>query len=103
MIHYSCDICGRTLNAEAERRYVVKMEVRPTPATHDDPVDTHSVDDMDPLEILEQLILDDAPETPIVQDEPCCLKYDLCCDCQKKFLSDPLGRKARFKIHFSAN
>lgn len=103
MVHYSCDLCGRSLNPETQRRFEVRLEIRPMSGETTCDLELDRIDDVDPLELLEQLIVAEIPETPAHPASPSCLKYDLCCDCHKKFLADPLGRKSHANIHFSAN
>lgn len=105
MVHYSCDLCGRSLNPEADRRYEVRLEIWPKLACcdHGSFADHAIDDDMDPLEIIEQIIESEGPEAIEEPVSPTCLKYDLCEDCHKKFIADPLGRKPLSNIHFSAN
>lgn len=103
MIHYSCDLCGRSLNPEAERRYEVRLEIRPMHSAPEFGSELDRIDDMDPLEILEQIIESEEPESFVEPSSPSILKYDLCSDCHKKFVADPLGRKSHSNIHFSAN
>ena len=103
MIHYSCDLCGRSLNPEAERRFEVRLEIRPMQCDAPYVSDVDRLDDIDPLELLEQIIISEEPESFEKPASPSCQKYDLCCDCHKKFAADPLGRKSHPNIHFSAN
>jgi hypothetical protein len=91
------------MNPEAERRYEVRLEIRPIQTAATFGADLDRIDDIDPLELLEQII---ESEEPLCFDNPAspsCMKYDLCCECHKKFLADPLGRKSHSNIHFSAN
>ena len=60
-------------------------------------------DHMDALsEMLDECEADDSP----ADDAPPTYKrvqYDLCPECQKRFLRDPLGKEASQKFHFSEN
>lgn len=100
MIHYSCDLCGTSLN-NSDQRYVLKMDLHPavSPASDDD---TSDVDHLEQLgEMLEEL--DDFDD---LGDEESCreMRFDLCPECRKKFLKDPLGRESLLKqLDFSAN
>ncbi len=101
MLHYSCDLCGKELAPGTDRRYVVKLEVfaaqEPAELTEDDL-------DADRMEELSQ-ILREIEENGYAADElpPNYkqLRYDLCPDCHKKFLRDPLGKEHKFD--FSEN
>lgn len=102
MIHYSCDLCKRPLDPEDDLRYVVKLEVYAAcdPMEMDD-----ADDDRDNLqeihEILEQM--DDAADPRIGDDVYQQLRFDLCPECRKKFLKNPLGRKSTEQFDFSKN
>ena len=102
MIHYSCDLCKRPLDPEDDLRYVVKLEVYAAcdPMELDD-----TADDRDNLqeihEILEQI--DDAADPRIGDDVYQQLRFDLCPECRKKFLKNPLGRKSSEQFDFSKN
>ena len=103
MLHFSCDICGKDLTADAAPRFVVKMEA--FAAT--DPAQLTDEDmDADHIEEMAQLLnaiedgLEDAPELlPTCQK----LRFDLCPECYRKFVKDPLGRDAANRFDFSKN
>ena len=80
-------------------RYVVKMEIF---AAYD-PVEPE--DDEDHLADLDEIIeqLDDLSSDAIGEDISKHLRFDLCPECRKKFLANPLGRKASEKFNFSQN
>lgn len=102
MIHFTCDRCKRALRLSDDLRYVVKMEIYAAM----DPVDADQVeDDRDHLlevhEILErshdegdECISDD------VYQKRC---YDLCPDCHRMFVQNPLGHKTTPQFGFSHN
>ena len=101
MLHFSCDLCGKELEPELDRRYVVKMEVYaahdPNELMEDDLDDDH----LEALgEILEQ-IEETGAESEIAPAYKQ-LRYDLCPECHKKFLRDPLNKDAA-KFDFSEN
>ena len=102
MINYSCDLCKRPLDPEEELRYVVKIDIHMALNTLDldspEP-DTDHLDDLD--EIIEQL--DDLSDDAISEDIRQRLRFDLCPECRKKFLANPLGRKKLEKFNFSQN
>lgn len=100
MIHYSCDLCQRKLDPESDVRYVVNLEVYPAMEPRD--VDD-SADDRDNLQEINEILvqLDDFAE-----DDPCAthqLHFDLCAECRKRFVKDPLGRDALKQFDFSEN
>ena len=101
MIHYACDRCGRALDPEEDLRYVVKMEIY---AAMDQFCVEGSDDDRDHLleihEILEQV--HDADDG-IGEDVYRKVRLDLCCECHRKFIKDPLGREPVAQFGFSQN
>lgn len=103
MIHYVCDVCKNTLDPEHDLRYVVRMEVYA--AISDSP---GSIDgDRDHLEEIHDVLerLDDLgpSEAPLGEDVYQQLRFDLCSECRKKFLRDPLGRRLIGQLDFSKN
>jgi hypothetical protein len=103
MLHITCDLCGKELLPGDDHRYVVKLEVF---AAHDPREITEADLDEDHMEAVSQLLRDmeenetDEPEmAPTYQK----FRYDLCPDCQKKFVRDPLGKEAAQKFDFSEN
>jgi hypothetical protein len=103
MLHVTCDLCGKGLCPGNDQRYVVKIEVF---AAHDPAKITEADLDDDHMEALSELLRDmedndDQAELP----EPAYknFRYDLCPECHKKFLRDPLGKESAQKFHFSKN
>ncbi len=92
MIHFSCDRCKRTIDAEDELRYVVRIEVE---AVMDPMNEQEALDDRDHLmeidEILERVDAADCPE--IGDDVYQKRRFDLCPQCFRKFTQNPLGRE----------
>jgi len=101
MLHFSCDLCGKELLPELDRRYVVKMEVYAARDPHEmneGDLDQDSLDDLN--EVLEQI--EDGEESENLTPAYKQIRYDLCPDCHKKFLRDPLHKEAA-KFDFSEN
>lgn len=101
MRHFSCDLCGKDLTGDSKSRYVLRMEV--FPAT--DPRELTPADlDQDHIDAMAEL-LHEIEHGEDVALAPTCrsLEYDLCNDCQRKFLADPLGRESSRKFRFSKN
>ncbi len=101
MIHYSCDLCGKNLTSD-DLRFVVKVDVHAAlvPLTPEE-VDT-DVDHLEELsDMLDQL---DEDDTPTTLDGPHEICHDLCPECCRKFLKDPLGRETGLRqLNFSEN
>lgn len=91
MIRYSCDLCKRDLDPETDLRYVVKMEVY---AAFDPANATEDEDDRDHLEEIQDILerIDDLENDQIGDDVYRQLRFDLCSECRKKFIKNPLGR-----------
>lgn len=98
MLHITCDICGKEITLGDDHRYVVKMEVF---AAHDPAEITEADLDEDHMEAVSQLLRDEdnlADPAPRYKN----FRYDLCPECHKKFVRDPLGKEAQ-KFDFSEN
>jgi hypothetical protein len=94
MIRYTCDLCKRDLDAEDDLRYVVKMEVYaafdPTAMQEDE-----DVQESDHLQEIQDILerLEDAEDEHIGDDVYQQLRFDLCPECRKRFIKNPLGRE----------
>jgi DNA-directed RNA polymerase subunit RPC12/RpoP len=104
MVHYSCDLCKREFDPDDDLRYVVKIEIfaaydgNACAATDDDDHD-HLQEIQDILESME-----DAEDERIGDDVYQQLRFDLCPDCRRKFLKNPLARETPAKAFgFSSN
>jgi hypothetical protein len=103
MLHITCDYCHRDILPGNSHRYVVKIEVF---AAHDPAELTEEDLDEDHMEAVSQLLRD--AEDQLVDPDATTpaykkFRYDLCPECHKKFLSDPLGKDGAQKFHFSEN
>jgi len=101
MQHFSCDQCGKELLPEVDRHYVVKIEVFAAP---DRSALTEDDLDNDQLESFSQLLqgLDAGAQTPELSPDYKQIRLDLCPECHKRFLRDPLNKDA-IKFDFSEN
>ena len=99
MIHHSCDLCKRTIDTEQDVRYVVKMEVYAAL----DPALDETDDDRDGLQEVLQRMEETGTEGVSEDEVYQTLKFDLCPECRKKFLKQPLGRAAVKQFDFSQN
>jgi hypothetical protein len=93
MIRYSCDLCKRELDPQDDLRYVVKIEVYAAfdPAATDSEEDDrdHLEEIQDILERMEASACDQIGDAVYQQ-----LRFDLCPDCRRKFIKNPLAREA---------
>ena len=102
MLHFSCDLCGKELLVEEDLRYVAKIEVY---AAYDPLEITEEDLEEDHMEEISELIkqMDGMEEQEIEDQVYKSFRFDLCPECHKKFLKDPLGREASRTIGFSKN
>ena len=102
MIHYSCDLCKRPLDPEEDLRYVVKLEVY---AAADPAVDDDPEDDRDYLLEIQEILqrMEDSDSDQIGEDVYHTARFDLCPECRRKFMDNPLGRPAATHLDFSQN
>ena len=103
MIRYSCDLCKQNLDPEQDLRYVVKVEVY---AAFDPTATNGDEEDRDHLEEIQDILerLEDSESDQIGDDVYQQLRFDLCPECRRKFIKNPLGREAAAKaFDFSTN
>ncbi len=101
MIHFTCDLCKRPLDPDTDLRYVVRMEVYVALDQEEAAVD----DDRDHLEEIDDLLeaVDDLEASEISEEAYQQLRFDLCSECRKRFVRDPLGRRVVQQLDFSKN
>jgi hypothetical protein len=99
MIHYTCDLCGKSINAEKEDRFRVLIDVEQMHPGEDD-------SDLE-REFAEDIGFDDMGLIPEETEESEGLfhsfKFDLCPACAGAYLNDPLGRKVSRRLRFMDN
>ncbi len=96
MQHFTCDLCGREIDRQ---RYIVRMEVYPA----FDPDELSADPDADHLDELAELISQEIlEEMEPVDPGPHLLRFDLCENCRRRFLQDPLGRSPLQRSGFSS-
>jgi len=102
MISYSCDLCKRKLDPQEDLRYVVKIEIS---AAFDPAGDNEDEDDRDYLEEIQDILerLEEGPEEQVGEGVHQQLRFDLCPECRRKFLKNPLGRESAKLLGFSEN
>ncbi len=100
MMHFTCDLCGKEMRPGRDPHFVVKIEA----FAADDPTKLTEEDlDEDHLEAIGQLLSeaeDGELELPETNQQ---FRYDLCPECHKRFVRDPLGREHSSKVSFSEN
>ena len=102
MIRYCCDLCKRDLDPERDLRYVVKVEIY---AALDPTVADEEDDDRDHLQEIQDILerLGDAESEQVGDDVYKELRFDLCPECRRKFIKNPLGRETTKVLDFSEN
>ncbi len=102
MIHYSCDRCKRPIPHQESLRYVVKMEVEPMIddcSCQGEDADLDCLTEMDEaLENLEEDLLDE--ELSLIHQRR---QFDLCPNCYREFIKNPVGREKLVPFGFSKN
>ncbi len=102
MIHYTCDRCRRLLDSQDDLRYVVKLESYAAM----EPLDADDVeDDRDHLSEIQDILerMEDSESDYVGDDVYQKKRYDLCPDCYREFIRDPLGRERPAHLGFSPN
>jgi len=101
MIHYTCDSCKRHIDSESELRYVVRIEVYASL----EPVEDELQDERDHLQEIQEILerMDDAQDEQIGDDVYHHARYDLCSECRKKYVKNPLARPTAHHLNFSQN
>jgi hypothetical protein len=100
MIHHSCDLCKRLIDPDEDLRYVVKIEVYAGLDASESADDGDRDNLLEMHEILERM--EDVESAAIGDDVYQTMRFDLCPDCRRKFLRNPLGRETK-KFNFSKN
>ena len=112
MIHYTCDLCGKRIDDDRAERFAVRMEIYP--AFDPDRITASDLDE-DHLEAVARVLQEQEAEADgdsnadsslRADGDPLASKafrFDRCACCQRKFVSDPLGRASLRSLNFSAN
>lgn len=100
MIHYTCDCCKRVLDAD-ELRYVVRLEIYA--ALDDSPLGAD--EDNDHLQEVQDILqhAEEADDPRIGDDVYEQKRFDLCANCRKRLLRNPLGLEPTKQFDFSQN
>jgi hypothetical protein len=102
MLHVTCDLCGKELGNGGEH-FVVKMEVfaalDPGEITEADLEEDH----MEAVSKMLQEIDDDVIGPDRIEPAAHQFRFDLCPECRKRFVRDPLNKDAAQKFDFSEN
>jgi len=103
MIHYNCDMCGKSLVPEEDDRYVIKIEIYAAcdsmEEEDDDLIDDFEEDDEEEEE--EEVDNIDPEEVDGVEYKT--FRYDLCSKCHSRYMQDPLSTNSIRRGRFSEN
>ena len=102
MIHYTCDRCKRQINTADQTRYVIQIDIQSAA----DAPKADFEDDIDQLTELHQML--EGMNDPTIEEDDHVEsshhgRYDLCPECHRQFLKNPLGRDAVLALGFSNN
>jgi hypothetical protein len=102
MLHVTCDLCGKKLRPGDDPHYVVKIEAY---AAHDPAEITEADLEEDHMEAVSQILRDmeDNLAGPEMAEPYKNFRFDLCPECHRKFVRDPLGKETAQKFDFSEN
>jgi hypothetical protein len=101
MMHFTCDQCGKEMIPGEDERFVVKIEACPAL----DPAQLVEADlDYDHMEAVSELLkeLEDGDNLELPETSKH-FRYDLCAECHKRFVRDPLAKEHQHKMYFSKN
>jgi hypothetical protein len=93
-------MCKREIDPSEQLRYVVKVEIHAA----FDPLEIDE-DDRDHLQEIQDILerLEDADSDEVGDDVYQQLRFDLCPECRRRFLENPLGRENAKILNFSEN
>ena len=101
MIRYICDFCQCEIDPQHETSYVLQMELYAAPAADEVRMDEDR-DHLDEFqEVLERFDEFDEEGALVGNDTYRKKRFDLCPACCKRFLQDPLGRRAAERYELS--
>ena len=104
MIHYNCDMCGKSLVPEEDDRYVVKIEIYAACDSMEVDDDEGLIDDFeDEEEEDEEEEVDNIDPEEMDGVEYKTFRYDLCSKCHSRYMQDPLSINSIRRGRFSEN
>jgi hypothetical protein len=101
VIHYSCDRCKREIDISTDLRYTVTIEIEAAL----DGAEHELVDDPDHLDTIQEM-LDSADSlcSSVFDDDVYQRKqFDLCQDCFRQYIKNPLSKESISPLGFSKN
>ncbi|MCY3009954.1 MAG: hypothetical protein ACK5OC_16490 [Pirellula sp.] len=101
MIRYCCDRCKRDIEPGCDLRYTVTIEIEAAL----DGAETELVDDPDHLDELHDLLdsADDLCSSVFSEEVYQRKQFDLCKDCFRQYMKNPLAKEVAAPRGFSKN
>jgi len=97
MIHFTCDMCGKHIHPQNDDRFRVLIDMEQMrPGEDDSDLEGEYLDDYDDFAMD-----DNYPEDE--EDAYHSFKFDLCRECARMYLEDPLMRKLPRRLRFMDN
>ncbi|MFM1801639.1 MAG: hypothetical protein RJA81_991 [Planctomycetota bacterium] len=93
-----CEVCGRSLGCQSEPRFIINLNVSQVSDLYDPVLPDQ---DTDPIDMMQHLIESCCDYGPEHQQNS--RKFDLCCKCYEKFITDPFGKNSFRSVRFSSN
>ncbi len=103
MIHYNCDMCGKSLVPEEDDRYVVKIEIYAACDSMEVDDDEGLIDDFEEEDEEEEEEVDNIDPEEMDGVEYKTFRYDLCSKCHSRYMQDPLSINSIRRGRFSEN
>lgn len=97
MVHYTCDMCGKTIGASESVRYRVYVEIEEHPAGEQESDYEDEYDQYDDAQEYEQ------PGQPAEEELYRSFKFDLCSECVDSYVKEPLPKSLRNRVFFNDN
>jgi hypothetical protein len=101
MIHYSCDRCNRSIEPDDDLRFSVNIKIEVALDSSDCDPDDHREQLVELNDILERL--DESEREEVTQSAFQCRAFDLCSDCHREYIKNPLALETPAKLGFSEN
>ena len=100
MIHYSCDRCQRLIDTDDELRYVVRLEIESKLGE-----EVFGDEERDHLLEIHEIIEQSESHSDSLQEDEVYqrTRFDLCAECYRAFLNNPMGREIAKSVGFSEN
>lgn len=101
MQHFSCDICGQKIE---ERRFTARIEVF-LPFDQESTQPPEFDDDLDHLDEVSEILgeFELTGDLDLEPNRPHSFRFDLCADCQKQYVKDPLALHKPRRMRISDN